>query len=304
MDQHHHAFSVQFLNQLQRTFRLDTIIGMHPLNAPNTFPTAWLDGVTKEGWTHQQDAPRRPLLIIPKSSKNRTLPHLQLLTSALYDGWLVLAQLHGLPKPLSAWLTNKATLIHTLPKGSLILQYTNSWTNGSYKTRGSRSVWALWASPTLAAHPREPSWASFHLDRHGIPLDTTIPYEHILYGPHAEYLRRDAVLAATDGSVQPDGTMGSSATAADSAFDDQLCCVTGNPSSTKAEIEGIAMATAASPQTRPLVIFTDSLTTLRNLLQRQRKDTAPSNTPPSIDRQLTSLIQASTAGPQNRPPPH
>ena len=52
------------------------------------------------------------------------------------------------------------------------------------------------------------------------------------------------------------------------------------------------MATTASPQTRPLVIFTDSLTTLKNLLQRQRKDAAPSNTPPSIERQLTSLIQA------------
>ena len=186
MDQHHHAFSVQFLSQLQSIFGLDTIIGMHPLNAPNTFPTAWRDGLTKEGWTSQQDTPRRPLLIIPPSSKNRILPHLQLLTSGQYNEWLVLAQLHGLPKPLSTWLTTKAALVYTLPKGSLILQHTSSWTNGSYKTRGSRSVWALWASPTLGAHPRRPALTSLHLDRHGIPLDTTIPYEHRLYGPQAQ----------------------------------------------------------------------------------------------------------------------
>ena len=43
--------SSQLLGYLQRLLRLDTIIGMHPLQAAGAFPTAWMSGEQREGWT-------------------------------------------------------------------------------------------------------------------------------------------------------------------------------------------------------------------------------------------------------------
>ena len=167
MDQQQYAFSEQFLSQLQTLLNLDTIIGLHPLNAPSSFPSAWLDSTTKEGWTCSHTGPHRALLVLPRIAKSRALPRLQRLLSEQFVGWAVLIQSAGLPHHLLSWLHGHASALHTFPKGSLILHQKNAWANGSLKTRSSRSAWTLWASPDLLdqLHPR--ALSNLQLDRHG-----------------------------------------------------------------------------------------------------------------------------------------
>jgi ribonuclease HI len=83
---------------------------------------------------------------------------------------------------------------------------------------------------------------------------------------------RSGIVVATDGSLKKDGAMGAAFVAKDGRVQTRSVAVFGQPSSTRPELTGIALALEECPIEEDLTILTDSLSSMDLLQSMQRGD--------------------------------
>ncbi len=131
MDQEDLALSQQFLEQLRQLHHFDVIVGMHPLQAPGTFASAWLDTKDKEGWT-DETPPTAALVLLPVHSKTQTQATLTWLGEDPNRKWRILAPAKIKDSQALQWLTTHATQVYQFPKGTRLLSCRNAWKQATY----------------------------------------------------------------------------------------------------------------------------------------------------------------------------
>jgi ribonuclease HI len=295
-DQHNMVLSYQFLTQLRRLYGFDTIVGMHPLQAAATFPTAWLSGAQREGWTTEGQSKKRLAVVRPHPGHWEDV--LASLLEPEVTDWRIL-----MPSPirdgaLQHWLTCNATMEYQFPKGAKLLSQKNAWRQASLKTRAASSRWALWAPKGGAATlvctrdgETRKALQNLSFTTAGTLPVWEQPEEEVLYGRWGLDIQDQATVAATDGSLLKDGRMGAAVTFLGDSVPECTQAVLGEPSSTTAELAALLLAVRHSPQDRPLIVLTDSHDALIELEHCQRTVFRKLKTPRESQKPLQVLVE-------------
>ena len=265
------SLSVQFLEQLQQSLMLTDVIGMHPLQAPATFPIARASLLDDTGWGTLSTLQRKFLIVLhPKQEllwaqlNSWTQQHMS-------DPWFVLTPRSS--GQARKWLQQRAQILHSFPRGSRILHQKNAWKQHTTKTRTTKIDWVLWGNRRQHIPPLwKQQVASFVLDKHGNSATRSLWEEDTTYGIAAAHYRSNRFLIATDGSVQADGSMGAAATTRSASSREAQEAVRGPPSSTAAELVALRLATGIVEDQKDVTILTDSLSSLHYLDNRKKAD--------------------------------
>ena len=137
------------------------------------------------------------------------------------------------------------------------------------------------------------------MDKLGVPQPLFIPQESWLYCSGASYLdfTKHSVIAASDGSVKDDGSMGAAAVimsgnGATPSIALEQKGVDGVVCSTTPELVGLQLAVCSAPETDSLLVLTDSLCSLRALRKRQRNDFQRFEVKEGLQQHIDNLVNA------------
>ena len=300
LDEADAVLSHQFLECLRRLHKFDAVIGMHPLQAPGSYASAWWHPSRREGWATDVQ-PEAPLVVFHPFCLQQGHENLHWLASSGSLQWRLLAPAKLKDTVTLRWLTAHATLVHQFPKGSRLLSCKNAWRQASFRTRRTAKAWNLWGPKRLAqilAGAQEEGVPA-QLQNLALTEGGTLPIESLsmedfLFGQRAELLQRhpEALVAATDGSVLQDGRMGAAVTFLRGELPEAQQGVNGDPCSMTAEMTAIILALRQGPPAQPLIILTDSQTTLVELSHCQRRVFRRLVTPRDSQSLLCTLVAA------------
>lgn len=191
--------------------------------------------------------------------------------------FFVVTRPNTLEPDTAAMLARRFLELHTFEKGSMVVARKGNWSRGAFDAIQSREAWTVWAPRGLdevdQAQMRD-FLSAVVFSRDGVvPFDPACPSaREAKLGAQGSLYDRSGVLAATDGSVKKDGTMGagvcwSRPDLAPCSFE-----VHGPPKSIVPELAALAAALARAPADEDLTILTDSKSALQMLRGMQRRD--------------------------------
>ena len=288
------VLSHQLLYQLHIVFEADCLIGVHPLVALAEFPSMWEDMTMTTGWGATGSHMCAIIVItdigILEWDRVRTW-----MLQNKNERWIVLSPL--LARAKTKWLQRKTKLLHFFPAGSHILQEKNSWRKAHCRTRKSKVQWMLWGNNNVQwKQSLGVSLRNLILTKDGFLVDRPPSQEDKDFGPAAEYYRNGAHVIASDGSVKRlngEDVMGAAAVSWNGQCVSSKAAVSGfPPSSTKAELAGLQLATTIAPTDCEVIFLTDSLSSLNILARRQRDDFQRFEDRPTLISQVDKLVQA------------
>ena len=270
------CLSAQAGHRLQEASGANLLIGDSPLTASIAFASSWSNTLDRYGWT-------TPAVIM--------LPLLNMLnmtesTQAESLGWL------GRQQPAKWWVITRkktcsaasrdelnriGTIVCVIKGGRHLLAQTGNWRTGCVKTVKSSEQWLIWAKKSIS--PSELKMLSERIDAMSLSPEGKYPFNssslamrEARHGPAGPYYVKEGIIAATDGSLRKDGSMGAAAVTLDGKIPTLTKLVSGEVSTTTVELSGLALQVKATPLDIPLTILSDSLTSLVALINTRRRD--------------------------------
>ena len=177
----------------------------------------------------------------------------------------------------SAMLARRFTSVYTFEKGLTVASKKANWSRGSFDAIKSSEEWTVWAPRALDGVAREQMrerLEAMTFSRDGtVHFDPNCPsIEEIKLGASGHLYGGDILLAATDGSVKKDGSMGAGVCWSRPDLASFSVEVHGPPKSIVPELSGLAEAADRAPMGEDLTILTDSKSALLMLKGMQRQD--------------------------------
>jgi hypothetical protein len=131
------------------------------------------------------------------------------------SAFLVVTIPSTLDKDTQAMLDLKYIRIHVFPRASLVLAKEANWSLGVFTAIQSSAAWTIWAPKTLseiAVDQFRHRIEALTFSKDGlVPFDSACPsMTETKLGLSGHLHARHGILAATDGSVKKDGSMGAS----------------------------------------------------------------------------------------------
>ena len=271
---------------------------MHPLLAPACFPISWYRVGTREGWSEPNAPPLDELsllVVVTEDAERQRLAKLKETFSQAARNKVVLIRTSHRSGTVKSWIEANLQMLYTFKRGLNILSQRKAWKTATLKTRQSTESWELWTTKTLALtdlQQQQRMLADIYMSRNGVSAVPTVWPEDLRFGILAQYYQDGVTVVATDGSVKEDGRMGAAAVAWKEAFPAKMQAVEGAPSSTAAEMVGITLAAEAAPRGRPLIILTDSKTSLQTLKDCQKRENQRFKRNPATAGKLCRLLNA------------
>ncbi|NBO64558.1 MAG: hypothetical protein EBU88_06900 [Acidobacteria bacterium] len=191
--------------------------------------------------------------------------------------FLVVTRPSTLERDTEAMLGRRYTQLHTIPKGSIVVARKGNWSSGAFHAVQSSEDWSVWAPASLPESERlelRERLTMLVFSRDGlVPFDPACPsMREIKLGTSGQIYSQDGLIAATDGSVKRDGSMGASACWSRPDLAPVSFEVHGPPKSIVPELFGVAVAAEKSPTDEDLKLLTDSKSSLQLLRGMQRQD--------------------------------
>lgn len=188
--------------------------------------------------------------------------------------FIVVTRHSTLERDTEAMLGRRYIQLHTIPKGSVVAARKGNWSSGASHAVQSAEDWSVWVPNNLAETERTELRQRLSIlvfSRDGlVPFDPACPDTKL--GTSGHLYSQDGLIAATDGSVKKDGSMGASACWSRPDLAPVSFEVHGPPKSIVPELSGIAVAAERSPTDEDLTILTDSKSSLQMLRGMQRQD--------------------------------
>jgi len=190
---------------------------------------------------------------------------------------LVIARNSTMERDTSAMLARRFIQLHTFPSGSNVAAKKANWSRGAFDTVQSLEDWSFWVPRHLNQAISE-EWraalSSLTFTQEGIiPFDPSCPsLEETILGASGPLYTRGGVIAATDGSVKRDGSMGASVSWSRPDLFPFRCEVHGPPKSICPELVGVCAAPMYAPLEEDLTMLVDSKSSLLLLKGMQRED--------------------------------
>jgi ribonuclease HI len=170
-------------------------------------------------------------------------------------------------------------LVTVFRRGSPAAAAKGSWRTGKLKAIQTKESWSLWANQKAIDSLEGLRNLRCKLNKVKLTpdgttiLDSQCPsIREILLGPAGAAYNLGGIVAATDGSLKKDGSMGAAFVTQNNQVPSRSVAVFGSKSSLRPELAGIVLALEDCPQDVDLNILTDSLSSLRLLKSLQRAD--------------------------------
>ena len=270
--------SAQFWQGIKRVTGSKCIIGSHPLVAPSSFEQAFWTLGGREGWGHAQ-APE----VEGVTFNLLTMSHQdqQQICNRLYQdrSWWALTRRSTLSKASQRRLQETGQLVTVFRRGLCAAAAKGSWRTGKLKTTQTNEGWALWATQKAIDSHNGLNNLKYTLANLRLTADGTIfsdphcpSFREVLLGPAGAAYSMGGIVAATDGSLKKDGSMGAAFVSQNNRMPARSVAVFGSRSSLRPELTGITLALEDCPQNVDLNILTDSLSSIRLLQSLQRAD--------------------------------
>lgn len=191
--------------------------------------------------------------------------------------FLVVTRPSTLETDSRAMLDRRYTPVHVFATGSIVAAKKANWSRGAFDAVQSSEAWTVWAPKGLGAEAcaqMRGRLEAMRLSRDGVvPCDPACPsMGETRLGASGHLYDRSGVIAATDGSVKKDGSMGAGVSWSRQDLAPISFEVHGSPKSIIPELSGLAVAADRAPMDEDLTILTDSKSALLLLQGMQRQD--------------------------------
>ena len=200
-----------------------------------------------------------------------------LLANPTGSEFVVVTRPSTLDKDTHAMLERRYIRIHVFPRASLVVAKKANWSLGAFTAIQSSEEWTIWAPKSLsenAVDQLRQALGALTFSKDGlVPFDSACPsMTETKLGPSGPLYAHHGILAATDGSVKKDGSMGASVVFSDPDLHVINFEVHGPAKSNIPELAAIAAAARYAPMDKDLTILTDSQDSLQLLTGMQRHD--------------------------------
>ena len=270
------SLSGQTYHYLQAATGTNLLIGESPLTTSTAFVSCWTDTIDRDGWTGSSPQ-TSPLLNLPCMPENEQSTSLTWLEEHSNMTWYILTRAKSCSSPVLKRLNRIGLVVCCLSKGMHLHPRAGNWRNGGLQTAKSLETWSLWVKRTTSQEEKRlitQRVKDMPLSKGGhIPFGSNWhSMQEAKHGQAGPYYKLPGLVVATDGSVRADGRMGCAAIFLDDTCSDLMQSVSGEPSSTTAELSALLIAVNSCPLDKQLTMLTDSLTSLQNLISMRRSD--------------------------------